>query len=134
MRSLLKPAHLLALVLSLFVWGGAHAQCATGAPGQQPTATLTFQAVTLNTDGSGVATPVTYNLYQGLSAATLTKVAGATITPGTGNSIKTGLAAGNTYYFAVSAVDANGTEGAQSPAVCKTFPKAVPNATTVTIT
>lgn len=133
MRSLLKPVHLLVLALSLFAWGGAHAQCATGALGQQPTATLTFQAVTLNTDGSSVAAPVTYNLYQGTSAASLAKVS-STITPGTANSIKTGLTTGATYYFAVSATDANGTEGAQSAVVCKTFPKAVPNATTVTIT
>lgn len=115
-------------------WGAAQAQtCATGALNQQPVATITFPAVTLNTDGSAVAAPVSYNLYQGTSATSLVKVT-ATITPGAANAIKTGLVAGATYYWAVTAVDAAGIEGPQSNVVCKAFPKSVPNATTLTVT
>jgi hypothetical protein len=120
---------LLALLLTV---GAAHAQtCATGAAGVAPQATLTFAAVTTNSDGTPVAAPVTYNLYQGVSATTLVKVASALV-PGT-NTVKTGLTANSSAYFAVTVTDNLGTEGPQSNVVCKTFPKSVPGTVTITI-
>jgi hypothetical protein len=123
----------LAVFLLACAWGGAHAQtCATGAPGVAPQATLTFAAITTNSDGTPIAAPVTYNLYQGASATTLAKVATALV-PGA-NTVKTGLTANSTAYFAVSVSDALGTEGPQSNVACKSFPKSVPGTVTITIT
>jgi fibronectin type 3 domain-containing protein len=122
------------LIAAACVWGLAPAQtCVPGTPGAAPVATLTFAAVTTNTDGTAIAAPVSYNLYQGPTATSLTMVSG-TLKPGTGNTISTGLTAGLTYYWAITAVDANGVEGAKSAVVCKSFPKAVPGVTTITIT
>lgn len=119
---------LLALIPSL-----ALAQtCATGQSGVAPTATLTFTAPTQNTDGSAIKTPLTYNLYQGTSPSTLTKVSsGLTGSP---IAVSTGLASATTVYFALTVVDANGTESVQSNAVCKSFPKSTPDTITITIT
>lgn len=122
-----------AVLLLLCAWGAAHAQCVTGATGALPSASLSFPAVTLNTDGSAVTAPVTYNLYQGVSATSLVKVA-TKVTAGAANVISTGLIQGTTVYWSVTAVDASGTEGAQAPAVCKSFSKSVPGTTTITIT
>lgn len=124
------PLKLLITLLLMCAWGAAQAQ--TCVQGTALTATLTFTAVTLNIDGSPIIAPVSYNLYQGTSPSTLVVVSGVT-KPGTGNVINTGLAPG-TYYWAVTAVDANGLEGAKSALVCKTFPKPVPGVTTITIT
>lgn len=125
---------LLALVASVAMSSGAYAAtCAVGASGVAPSANLTFPAVTLNTDGSGVAAPVTYNLYQGVAPGAEVKVA-SSLVAGTANQVKTGLIANATYYWYVTAVDVNGVEGAPSNEGCKSFPKVVPGSTTITIT
>jgi hypothetical protein len=123
-----------AVLLLACAWGGAHAQtCVTGAPGVLPTASLTFPAVTLNTDGTTITnTPVTYNLYQGASASSLVKVATA-VTAGVANTISTGLIQGSTVYWSVTAVDSKGAEGAQATPVCKSFAGSIPGTTTITI-
>lgn len=131
MRTSMKLA--IGLLLAC-AWGAPQAQtCATGALNVAPVANLTFPPVTLNADGTAVAAPVAYNLYQGTSATSLVKVS-STIVAGTANTIKTGLVAGATYYWAVTAVDAAGVEGPQSNVVCKAFPKTVPGTTTLTVT
>lgn len=129
MRTTVK---IVALLLLACAWGGAQAQtCATGAPGVAPVATLTFAAITTNTDGTAVAAPVTYNLYQGVSATTLVKVATALVVGA--NTVKLGLSANATAYFAVTVTDSLGSEGGQSNVGCKSFPKSVPGTVTITI-
>jgi hypothetical protein len=121
---------ILALILFLsllpFMPAVASAQtCVQGAAGVAPTATLSWTAPTLNTDGSTITLlPLTYNLYQGASATTLVKVASG-ITALT-DTITTGLVAGNTYYWTVTVVDSAGSESAQTNPLCKSFPKEVP--------
>jgi len=91
------------------------------------TASLSWTAVTTNTDGSAVSGAVTYNVYQGASAGALTSVqTGLTTTSAT---VTAGLADGATVCFAVTAV-AGGIESAQSAVACKTFPAGVPSAPT----
>jgi hypothetical protein len=123
---------LLALAL-LLASLAAHAQtCVSGAAGTAPSATLTFTAPTLNTDGSPIATPLTYTLFQGSSAATLTQAAtGLTSSPIV---VTTGLLDGSTYYWALTVKDAKGTSSAQSNVVCKSFPLGIPATVTITIT
>lgn len=78
-------------------------------------AILSWAAVTINTDGTAITVPVTYNLYQGLSPTSLTKsVTGITGTTYT----VSGLAGGHIYYWATTAVGAR--EGSQSNVVAKT--------------
>lgn len=95
-----------------------------------PTATITFSAPTLFSDGSSIpaSTALTYNLYQGAKGATKPKV-GSVSSPAT---ITTGLQAGSTYCWQVSAV-ANGVEGALSDEGCKTFPFSAPGKITITV-
>jgi hypothetical protein len=108
----------LALILTC-VAVGAHA-VASGA-------SLTWTAPTANTDGTPIAGALTYNIYQGATAATLTKVAsGLTSTTG---AVTAGLTAGTTQYFAVTAV-ANGMESAQTPVAALAIPFPTPNAPT----
>lgn len=126
---------LLALVAIFAFASSAYAAgptCAVGASGVAPTANLSFPAVTLNTDGSAIAAPVTYNLYQGTATGAEVKVATALVA-GTANVIKTGLLANTSYYWYVTAVDAAGSEGAPSNEGCKSFSKVVPGTTTITI-
>jgi hypothetical protein len=97
-----------------------------------PTATLTWTAPTTYTDGTTIPTTValSYNVYQGTSATSLTKVAtGVTALTST---ITTGLVDGNTYYWSVTAV-ANGLEGAQSNVASKTFAAVAPGTVTLTV-
>jgi hypothetical protein len=97
-----------------------------------PTATLSWAAVTAYTDGTTIPTscPVTYNVYQGLSATTLTKVATG-ITALT-DSITTGLSDGTTYFWAITAV-ACAVEGGQSNVGTKTFAPGTPGTVTLTV-
>jgi hypothetical protein len=97
-----------------------------------PTATLTWSAPTTYSDGTAIPSTVTvtYNIYQGTSATTLTKVA-AGVTAVT-DSITTGLADGTTYYWAVTAV-AGGLEGAQSNVASKVFASVAPGVVTLTV-
>jgi hypothetical protein len=97
-----------------------------------PSATLTWGAPTLYSDGTAIPAGVviTYNVYQGTSATALTKVASG-VTALT-DSITTGLVDGTTYYFAVTAV-AGGLEGAQSNVASKTFAAVAPGTVTLTV-
>lgn len=122
---------LLGLVLALIPVISFAATCVTGAPGVAPTVTLTFTPPTTNTDGTAVATPLSYNLYQSTSPGTEVKIAsGLTGSP---VSISTGLKPNTTYYFTLTAVDKNGAESAQTNEVCKNFPASVPGTFTITI-
>lgn len=106
--------------------------CVVGTGGVAPSATLSFTTPTANTDGTAIATPLTYNLYQGTSSGGETKVAsGITGSPVT---INTGLLDGTSYYFYIVVVDAHGTSSANSNEVCKTFPNGIPNTVVITIT
>jgi hypothetical protein len=97
-----------------------------------PTATLTWSAPTTYSDGTSIPSTVavTYNVYQGTSATSLVKVASgvSTLT----NTISTGLADGQTYYWAVTAV-AGGLEGAQSNVASKAFAAVAPGTVTLTV-
>jgi hypothetical protein len=106
--------------------------CVVGKVGIAPAATLTFTAPTTNTDGTPIATPLTYDLFEGTSPSTLYPVAkGLTGSPVT---VNTGLKDGTTVYFDLTVVDAHGTMSAPSNVVCKMFPSAVPGTVTITIT
>lgn len=97
-----------------------------------PQAVLTYTAPTANTDGSAIVGAITYNVYQGTSAASLAKVQSgltaltATITSGPG------IADGATAFFAVSAT-VGGVESAQSNVGSKTFSVGTPNAPTLVV-
>lgn len=106
--------------------------CITGTAGVAPTATLSFTAPTTNTDGTAIAAPVTYEVFEGSASGKETLaakgLAGSPIT------VNTGLTDGTTAYFYVVVVDANGNPSAQSNEVCKAFPAGVPKSVTITIT
>lgn len=97
-----------------------------------PSATLTWSAPTLYSDGTTIPSTVTitYNVYQGASATTLTKVATGVTT--LTDLITTGLVDGQTYFWAVTAV-ANSLEGAQSNVVSKSFAAVPPGTVTLTV-
>jgi len=95
--------------------GGTTSQSATvtvTASSGTGTATLTWAPPTLDTDGTPV-TPLTgYHIFYGTSPTALTQsvaVSGATTT----SYEVTGLSSG-TWYFAIAADAADGTESAQS--------------------
>jgi len=107
------------------------ASCAAGAQDTAPVVTLTFTPPTTNVDGTPVNGPLTYNLYQGTALGAETRAAiGVTGSP---DIINSGLKGGTTYYFELTAVDANGVESARSNEACKTFPVAPPNAFVISI-
>lgn len=95
------------------------------------TAVISFQAPTTYVDGSAVTagTSVSYNVLQALQGATKVKV--ATITQ-TSTTITTGLVAGSTYCFAVTAVIA-GQESAPSNESCKLMAFPVPSAVVIVV-
>lgn len=124
-----KLMPLLALLLLPFA---AQAQtCVNGASGIAPTANINFTAPTTNTDGTPVAGPLTYNVYQSSTSGAEVKVASAL--KGSPITVSTGLTPKSTVYFKISVTDANGQEGALSNEVCKTFPASVPGTITITI-
>lgn len=110
----------------------AQAACVAGAKGVAPTASLSFTAPTLNTDGTAVALPLTYNVYQSATSGAEVKVASGA--KGAPIVINTAITSNTTFYWKITAVDANGVESAQSNEVCKAFPAAVPGTVTITIT
>ena len=91
------------------------------------TAVLNWTATTQDDSGATITSPVTYNVYQGVSGAakTLTQ-SGVTATTFTAT---TGLTGGSTVCWEVSAI-AGGVEGPHSAEACKTFPVAKPLAPT----
>lgn len=98
----------------------------------QPSATLAWAAPTTYSDGTSIPSSVaiTYNVYQGASASSLTQV--ATAVTSITDTITTGLSDGVTYFWSVTAV-ANGLEGAQSNVVSKVFPAVAPGTVTLTV-
>lgn len=115
-----------ALLLGLLFATAAFAQAAP------PSATLAWTAPTQYSDGTAIPSSVviTYNIYQGTSASTLTKVTSGVTT--LTSTVTAGLSDGVTYYFAVTAV-AGGLEGAQSNVASKTFPAMPPGAPVLTV-
>jgi len=79
------------------------------------TATVTWTAPTKNTDGSAITATLTYNLYQGVQGASLTKVQSGLAS--TSATVTTGLTQGTTQCFTVTAV-VNAAESAQSTSAC----------------
>ena len=100
--------------------GGTTSQSATvSVSANNGIATLTWTAPSLNTDGTPVTTLTGYHIFYGTSPGALTHsimVSGATTT----SYEITGLASG-TWYFAVAADAADGTESAQSNVGSKTI-------------
>jgi hypothetical protein len=83
------------------------------------TATLTWTAPTKNTDGSAVTALSGYHIYYGTTPGSLSR--SVTVTGGSTTSYEiTGLASG-TWYFAVAADAADGTESAPSNVGSKTI-------------
>ena|ERR1700761_9263519 len=92
--------------------------------------TLSWSAPTANTDGSALTNLAFYNVYQGTSPTSLTKL--VTVLASSLTYITTALPVG-TYYFAVTAVTSTGVESAQTQAVAGTIATpspTVPNAPT----
>lgn len=106
----------LVLIGLLMVAGAAQAQTT-------PQALLTWTAPTTNTDGSTLVGALTYNVYQ-YSNAVWSKV-GVTAAGITTYTV-VGLAAGNTYNFHITAVNAAGQESGASNQVTKIIPPAPP--------
>lgn len=109
----------------------AQSACVEGAVGVAPIAEITFIAPLANSDGSALALPLSYNLYQSTIAGLEVRVGSAA--KGSPISISTGLSPRTTYYFRISVSDAAGNEGALSNEVCKIFPGSVPGVVTITI-
>lgn len=119
------------LCLSVFHPAQAQTVCVNGSSGAPPTASISFTIPSLNTDGTPIVGPLTYNLYQATTSGSETKVASAL--KGSPITVTTGLAPKTTVYFKISVTDANGQESALSNEVCKTFPASVPGTVTITI-
>ena len=83
---------------------------------------LSWTAPTTFTNGSPITGTITYNIYQGASGAEASVQTGVATTSVT---ITTGLSAGSTVCFQVTAV-VGGVESSRTTEVCETFP-AQPN-------
>lgn len=105
--------------------------CVQGVAGAAPTATISFTPPTLNTDGTAVATPLTYTLFASTTSGA--EVAAKTGLTGSPISVSTGLTPNMTAYFYVVVVDANGKQSLPSNEVCKAFPASTPGTVTITI-
>lgn len=82
-------------------------------------ATLSWTAPTQRTDGSALTNLGGYRIYFGTSSAALTRQASVT-NPSLTTYVVDGLSAG-TWYFAATAVDANGVESARTSTVSVTL-------------
>jgi len=83
------------------------------------TASLTWTAPTANTNGTSVTALVGYTIFYGPTASSLTQRVVIT-NPSTSSYEITGLS-GGTWYFAVAADAADGTQSAQSVIGSKTI-------------
>jgi hypothetical protein len=122
-------------LLALLLMGTAHAAtCVTAAAGAPLTMTLTFVPPTLNSDGSKITLPLTYDVYLGTTSGGETLLTSG-LTSTSPYAINAGLAAGNTYYVEMDAKDANGV-GTRSAEACKSFAAAAtaPTITTTALT
>jgi hypothetical protein len=88
-------------------------------PGNTESATLTWVAPSLNTDGTPVTELAGYRIYYGTSASALTQTVALSGANTTSYQF-TGLTHG-TYYFAVSAFNAMGVDSARSNVATKTI-------------
>jgi hypothetical protein len=95
-------------------------------------ATLAWTDPTQNTDGSALTNLTGYHIYYGTSAGALNTVQTVTGATATGGTV-TPLAAG-TWTFEVRAVNANGTESANSNVVSKTIAAAATATAQATVT
>jgi hypothetical protein len=127
----MKTLFLSTMILSVLVAPPVGAACVVGSPGTL-VANLNIVAPTTNADGTPLTLPLTYNIYQGTASGAEVKVSSNWTSSGV---INLGLVAGNTYYWQVSAVDANG-EGARSAEMCKSFkaPASPPGSVTLSVT
>lgn len=120
-------AAVLLLLLAVTLGTRAQAQivCIQGNSGEIPKATLTFYAPTLNTDGTPIVLPLTYNVWIGTAPGNEVK----TFLGFTGSPIRltSGLIPGTTYYFQLSVVDGLGRESIPSPEQCKIIANSVPS-------
>jgi hypothetical protein len=91
----------------------------TNPGGSTGTATLSWVAPTLNTNGTELTTLTGYHIYYGQTANALTQSIAITSAATTGYEV-TNLAPG-TWYFAVAADSAEGTESAMSNVGSKTL-------------
>ncbi|HEX5461904.1 MAG TPA: hypothetical protein VFX20_18210 [Steroidobacteraceae bacterium] len=105
--------------------------CTQGKAGVAPIATLTFTAPTTNTDGTPIATPLSYTVFQGTATGAETKVASALA--GSPIVLTVGLSDATTYFWYLTVTDANGNSSVPSNEVCKTFPGGVPGTITITL-
>jgi hypothetical protein len=119
---MITRAFLLLVITSVMAAPATASTCVVAAPGSPLTITLNFVPPTLNTDGTPITLPLTYDVYMGTSSGGESQLAtGITASP---YSISAGLAAGNTYYVQMAAQDANGV-GPKTNEACKTFSAAV---------
>jgi hypothetical protein len=96
------------------------AAAAAPPPAATGSATLTWTAPTTNTDGSALTDLAGFHVYYGTdqtNLATEAVVSGATTT----STVVSSLATGNTWYFAVTAVDNSGNESARTAVVSKSL-------------
>lgn len=100
----------------------AYAQQITGS------AVVTCTAPTKNTDGSNLTNLASYRWYWGNSASSLPNTKTTPAASGC-NTIIAALAPG-TWFFAATAIDANGVESAKSNVAQKDIPATVPGAPT----
>src|SRR6202049_2872733 len=108
------------LFVIALVLGGCSGSSSSGSSASAPgTVTLTWIAPTGNTNGTPLTDLAGYHIHYGTSQDNLTKVIDLAGT-GTTEYEVSGLAPG-TYYFAVSAYTAMGTESAQSDVGNKTI-------------
>jgi predicted phage tail protein len=128
----LAAAAALALAGAPLAFAQTAPTCVQGKVGVAPAATITFTAPTTNTDGTPIATPLTYEIFEGTASGAETLAAKGLA--GSPIAVNTGLKDGTTVYFYVEAVDANGAASAPSNEVCKSFPAGVPSSVTITIT
>lgn len=90
------------------------------APATADTATLTWTAPTMNTDGSALTDLAGYHIYYGNSPTSMTTTIDVG-NPGTTTYTISNLGSG-TWYFAVNAYTTNGTQSADSNVGSKSIP------------
>jgi hypothetical protein len=83
-------------------------------------ATLTWSAPTQNSDGSPLTDLAGYKVYWGTSSHNYSSTATLN-NPGLATYVVGGLASTNTYYFAITAVNSEGTESSPSNEATKTI-------------
>lgn len=111
------------------LFGALALMLAAGVAFAATSASISWTGPTLNTDGSAITGAVTYNLYTGAQgvAPEVTSVQKGITTPSA--TVTTGLTAGATVCFAVSAV-VGGVEGAQTAPSCVAVPLPTPGVPT----